>query len=148
MKLTLWNAQKDYLLAGRRPPAKLDGPTVRDLANRFLSAKQRRIDTGELPHRSFVDYFATCETVLAALGKDRLLDDIQPEDFEKLRGTLAKKRGAVSLGNHIQRVRSLFKFAFENRLIDRPILFGSEFKKPSRKTIRRQRAKRDDVRSG
>lgn len=140
--LTLWNKQKDYLLEGRRPPANLDGATLKDLANRFLTAKQRLVDTGELSHRSFVDYFATCDAVLSFLGKNRLLEDIRPEDFEKLREQLAKGRGPISLGNNIQRVRSLFKYAFENRLIDRPVLFGSEFKKPSRKAIRQQRAKR------
>lgn len=78
--LAKWLMEKDFLLAGRRPPANLSGPTVRDLANRFLTAKQRRIDAGELTQRSFVDYFATCEAVLAFFGKNRLLDDIAPED--------------------------------------------------------------------
>jgi len=140
--LTLWNKQKDYLLEGRRPPANLDGATLKDLANRFLTAKQRLVDIGELSHRSFVDYFATCDAVLSFLGKNRLLLDIHPEDFEKLREHLAKGRGPISLGNNVSRVRSLFKYAFENRLIDRPVLFGSEFKKPSRKAIRQHRAKR------
>jgi len=136
-----WLAVKDYLLAGRTPPANLDGMKVRDACNAFLTAKQARVDTGELSPLSFADYHATCATIVDSLGKDRLLDDLRPEDFQKLRTTLAKTRGAVALGNAIQRVRSVFKFAYENDLIDRPVKFGSEFKKPSRKTMRIERAK-------
>lgn len=49
---------------------------------------------------------------------------------------MAKRWGPVKLGNEIQRVRSVFKFALESGLIDRPVLFGPTFKKPVAKVLR------------
>ena len=54
----------------------------------------------------------------------------------------AKQWGPVRLGNEIQRVRSVFKFGYESALIDRPIRFGPTFRKPSRKVMRLNRAKK------
>jgi integrase len=45
------------------------------------------------------------------------------------------------LGTTIQYIRSLFKYAYETDLIDRPMRFGPEFKRPSKKTLRLERAK-------
>jgi hypothetical protein len=44
-------------------------------------------------------------------GKTRLVTDLDPEDFADLRNKLAKKWGPVTLGNVIQRIRVVFKFA-------------------------------------
>jgi integrase len=53
---------------------------------------------------------------------------------------MARKWGPVRLGNTIQRTRSVFKFAFDSELIATPIRFGPEFKRPTKKTLRRHRA--------
>ncbi|MDZ4780096.1 MAG: tyrosine-type recombinase/integrase [Planctomycetia bacterium] len=137
--LAKWLAEKDYLLAGRRPPETLDGPTVRDLCNRFLTTKQHLVDTLELSARSFADYHRVCDRVIQAMGKDRRLDDVMPADFEDLRASLSKTLGPVALGNEIQRVRVLFKYAYDAALLDRPIRYGSAFKRPSRKVLRQER---------
>src|SRR5262245_57625167 len=50
--------------------------------------------------------------------------------------------GLVTLGNAIQRIRVVFKFAFDNGLIDRPARYGQEFRRLSRKTVRIDRAKK------
>ncbi len=116
--------------------------TLRDLANRFLSAKQRRMEAGEMSPRSFNDLFHTAGLLLSGLGKDRRADDITQADFGKLRMHLAKGRGPISLGAHIQRIRSVFKFAFEAGLMERPMRFGPEFEKPTRKAVRQARNER------
>src|SRR5262249_22077008 len=64
---------------------------------------------------------------------------LRSEDFEQLRSSLAKTRGPVALGNEIQRVRSIFKYAFDEVLVEKPVQFGTTFKKPTRKTIRQAR---------
>jgi integrase len=128
--------------AGRRPRATSDGPTVRTTCNAFLTAKQHRVDTGELSPLRFKDYFATCSNIVEEFGKERPLDHLRPEDFQKLRTTLAKTRGPVALGNAIQRVRSVFLYAYKNDLTDRPVKFGSEFTKPSKKATRIHQANR------
>ncbi len=137
--LAKWLAEKDYLIAGRTPPANLNGPTLRDLCNRFLTHKQHLVDTRELTPRSFADYHRVCGRILASLGKERLLDDLRAEDFEQFRVALSKSLGAVSLGNEIQRVRVVFKYGYDAGLIDNPVRYGAGFKRPSRKTLRLER---------
>src|SRR5262249_20129152 len=44
--------------------------------------------------------------------------------------------------NDIQRVRSVFKHAFEAGLIDRPVRFGPGFRRPSKKVLRLERARK------
>jgi len=132
--------QKDALHAGRTPREPSDGVTIRDVCNRFLNAKRHLLDAGEIAPRTFAEYHNACRRVVEAFGRTRRVDDLQTTDFEAFRRTLAKKQGPVSLGNEIQRVRTLFKFAYDEGLIDRPIRYGQSFRKPSRKTIRLARA--------
>ena len=133
--------QKDDLLAGRTPRPKTEGLTLRDLANRFLTAKKHLAETGEITLRTYTDYYTTCQGVITTLGKDRLLTDLGGDDFDHLRRCLAKTRGPVALGNEINRVRILFKFGYDAGLIDRPIRYGASFKRPAKKVIRIARAK-------
>jgi integrase len=139
--LKRWLEQKDDLLAGRTPRPKTEGLALRDLADRFLTAKKHLADTGEITLRTYTDYYTTCRSVITVLGKDRRLTDLAGDDFDHLRRCLAKTRGHVTLGNEINRVRILFKFAYDAELIDHPIRYGASFKRPSKKVIRIARAK-------
>ncbi|MES2788791.1 MAG: hypothetical protein V4719_04150 [Planctomycetota bacterium] len=131
--------QWDDLKAGRTPRVQGDGPSIVDVVNKFLTNKENRMLNGELSPRTFHDYHATCAQVLERFGKTRLASDIGPDDFESLRVALSKNRGPVSLGNHIQRVKILFKFAFVdtmNGAIEKPFRYGDSFKKPPPRTLR------------
>jgi integrase len=86
------------------------------------------------------EYPATTDRLIAAFGKTRLVEDLAADDFEALRDELAKQFGPVRLGNEIQKVRTVFKYAFESGLIDRPVRYGPQFKKPSASVLRRHRA--------
>jgi integrase len=68
--------------------------------------------------------------------------DLDPDDFAALRNKMAKKWGPVTLGNVIQRIRVVFKFAADDGLIDRPLRYGQSFKGPSRKVVRIDRARK------
>jgi integrase len=141
--LDLWLKQKDELLAGRVPrePAP-EGVTLRDLANKFGIHKKALLDAGELSPRTYQDCYRTCESLIDHFGKERLLDDFHQEDFATYRVALAKRLGPVALGNEIQRVRSVFKFAFDTEMIAAPVRFGPGFKRPTKKVLRLQRAKK------
>ena len=67
------------------------------------------MDSGELSPRTWKDYHDSCERLIAALGRDRPVEDQAGDDFEKLRATLAKTRGAVALGNEVQRIPALLE---------------------------------------
>ncbi len=140
--LDRWLEQKDDLLAGRTPRVKADGLTVSDLCNHFLSAKRHLCETGELSTRTFADYHAVAERVGDCFGWDRLVVDLAADDFDSLRRQVARTCGPVGIGNVVGRVRTIFRYAHEAGLINRPVRFGPTFKKPSRKTMRLERAKR------
>jgi integrase len=133
--------QKDALHAGRKPRESTEGVTIHELANRFLNQKKSLVDVGELSPRTWRDYKEACDAIVAAFGKRRLLADIDPDDFAALRNKLAQKWGPHRLSKTIPFVRCVFKFAFEAGLVAVPVRFGPGFKRPSKKTIRLQRAK-------
>jgi integrase len=128
--LDLYKSQADDLHAGRTPRTSQEGVTLADVCNQFLTAKQRKVN----------EYKATTDRLIATFGKTRLVLDLAPSDFESLRGDLAKQWGPVRLGNEIQRVRTLFKYAASQRIISAPVHFGDEFRKPSISVLRRHRA--------
>jgi integrase len=134
--------QKDSLHAGRKPREETEGATVKAMCNQFLIAKLALVESGELTNRSWADYKAATDLIISHFGKSRLVSDLDPDDFAALRNKLARKWGPVTLGNVIQRIRVAFKFAWDNGLIDRPVLYGQMFKRPSRKVVRLDRAKK------
>jgi integrase len=135
--------EKDDLHAGRKPrPDTSAGITVKDVCNQFLNAKAASRDAGEITPRTWKDYKDVCDILLKHFGKQRLLSDLTPDDFADLRKKMSKSWGPVTLGNVIQRQRVVFKFGFDNGLIDRPVRYGQGFKRPSKKTLRLERARK------
>jgi integrase len=132
--------QKDALHAGRKPREATEGVTVKDLANRFLNAKKALMDAGELSPRTWAEYKAAAVLLVSSFGKGRRVDDLDPEDFAKLRNKMAAKWGPHRLAKMIQYARSVFKHGFDAGLIDRPVRFGPGFNRPTKKTIRLHRA--------
>jgi integrase len=138
--LELYKAVADDLHAGRTPRVKSDALTIADLCNRFLTAKLRRVESGELGSRMFQEYREITDLLVAALGKTRRVDDLAADDFEALRDAMAKRWGPVRLGNAITRVKSVLKYGTDNGLIDKAVRYGGEFKKPDKAVLRRHRA--------
>jgi integrase len=134
---------REDLEAGRKPrPKPEDFCTVAELVNSFLDEKKARVDAGDLSARTWADYYHTCDRVVDHLGKTRAVSDLRPDDFAKLRATVAGKLGPVSVLNFVTRVRVLFKFAYDFGLIDYPVKYGSGFDRPAKKTLRVERARK------
>jgi len=134
-----WLKQKDNLLAGREPEDG-DGLTVGRLANLFLASKKRCIISGELKLATWHDYHRECRRVVSILGPGRLVANLRPTDFERMRAKLAKTHNATTLCDDITRIRVMFKYAYDAGLIDRPVKYGPGFKKPSKATLRKARS--------
>jgi integrase len=100
------------------------------------------LDAREITQRTWDEYKAASDLVVAHLGKGRRVDDVGPDDFATLRSKMANRWGPVTLGNVIQRIRSMFKLALDDGLIDRPVRFGQGFARPSKKVLRLERAKK------
>jgi integrase len=138
--LEAYQAVRDDLHAGRTPRPQGDGLTVAKLCDRFLKSKLRKLEAGEMEARSFGEYHDTTDLIVAAFGKTRLVDDLAADDFESLRASMAKRWGPVRLSRVITRVKSVFKYGFNNGLIDRPPRYGDGFNKPGKSVLRRHRA--------
>src|SRR5262245_10520537 len=140
--LAKYNEQKDALHAGRKPRADPEALTVKDAANHFLNAKQALVDAGELSPRTWAEYKAMADELVGHAGKARLVSDLGPDDFAGLRNKLAKKGRPHRLKKAVQYIRCLLKHAYDADLIDRPVRFGPDFKRPSMKTLRLHKAGR------
>jgi integrase len=139
--LEKWLDEKDDLLAGCTPRVAGDGLTIRDLCNKFLSAKKDLLDHTEITPRTFAELHGTCKRIGDALGWNRLVSDLASDDFDRLRRASAKLWGPHRLAGEVQRTRCLFKFGFDAGLILQPVRYGATFKRPSRQVMRQQRAK-------
>lgn len=136
--LELWLQQKDALLAGRTPrKSDSDEPTLADAVNHFLSYKEADVEAGDLADSTFKRYHGTCKFLIDQFGRDRLCDDIKPDDFLQLRAVMGKRWGAHALANEIQVIRMVFKHALDNHIIENAIMFGTVFAKPSKKVMRK-----------
>jgi hypothetical protein len=135
---------KDDLEAGRRPRPAATTATLSDVVNAFLIVKRERVESGELSAVLWSQYFACCDRLVAHLGRTRAVADLRPDDFAGLRAKLAAGVGPVCLLNYITRTRIVFKFAFDFGLIDRPVLYGNAFDRPSKATLRRHKAARGE----
>ena len=117
------------LHAGRRPRVRTGELTVKNLVDRFLTAKEKQRDANEISDRTFAEYKATGVRLANVFGRGRSVEDLAADDFEILRADIAKAWGPVRLGNEIQRVRTFFKYGYEAGLIKTPVRFEPEFKK-------------------
>jgi hypothetical protein len=133
--------QKDDLYAGRTPRVSGEGLTIAELCNHFLNTKRHLLDNGEITDGTFRDYYETCYRIVDTFSRNRLVDDLFADDFGLLRISLAKTRGPAALKNQIGNVRMVFKFGYDQLLIDKPIRYGQSFNKSSRKVLRIARNK-------
>ncbi len=140
--LQLWLDNRDAIKNGLPVQKPGEGFTIKDLSNHFLTAKQLAREAGEITARTWQDYFDTCAMLGKELGLTRRVSELTPGEFDKLRAKMAKLWGPVRLGNQVQRVRTVFKFGFDAALLDQPVRFGPMFKKPSKKVMRLERAKK------
>ena len=152
--------EKDDLHAGRTPRVTGDGPTIADLCNRFLAAKQQLLDIGELALNTWNNYHGICEMVVSGFGKHRRVDDLTVNDFARLRAILSTgkngngKLSPTTIGQRVRLVSILFKYAFDVELVEKPVRFGPDFKAPPKRKIRKARQERgkrmfeaDEIRS-
>lgn len=136
-----FNREWPFVIQGKTPPLDDDpsGCTLALLCNAFLNSKRQAVESDELAPRTFHEYHRAIDVLIQQFGKSRLIADLQPIDFEKFRAKLARKYGVVGLRNSINTFRVVFKYAADNRLVDRPVNYGQGFNRPTQKVLRRAR---------
>jgi integrase len=143
--LKKFNAEWEALRDGRKPrEVSTEGVTVKGLCNLWMRHKKDKQEAGELSNRTYLNYYETSELLIKRLGASRPVSDLRPDDFAAFKRYLMhkKKWAPVRVGNYIQQVRGVFRFALLSELIDKPMNFGPGFARPSKKTLRLERAKK------
>jgi integrase len=115
--------------------------TLRELANEFLNAAASRRDAGRLASRTFADYHRVCGQVIGALGRDLPVAAVTREHFSALHRCLSDGVSATTLDGRIGIARSLFKFAYDEELIEQPLRLKA-LPRPEKRVLRVDRAKR------
>ncbi len=112
--LNKYQEQRDDLHAGRKPRQDGDGLEVRDLLNRFLTAKRHLLDTREITQRTFDDYQASCARIGASFGLTRRPGGLQSHNFflamrsmacstSQAKASARARRGRASSGSALAR---------------------------------------------
>jgi integrase len=136
--LDLYLKQKDAQYVGRKPrpdPEEEQPAAVKDVANAFLTHKQKRVEAGRLTTHTFANYKTAADELVPHMGKTRIAEDLNPQDFAGLHDRMAAKWGLYCLGVSIQHIRSIFKYGFDSDLITRPVKFGPGFDPPRSQEI-------------
>jgi integrase len=130
--LTEWLDQRDLLLAGRQRRVITGALTVADLANKLLTSKRAQCKAGDISLRSVATWYRVCAMVVEEFGAKHAVEDLGPDDFERLMESRLTDKAAITRALLVSLVRSLFTFAYndEQRLISAPVLFGKAFRKP------------------
>lgn len=136
---------REYLQAGRAAPTHGNGCRLSELGNRFLNGKQSMVDSSELSLRTFHDYHAGCAEIIEHFGRERLVKDCRPDDFEAFRVKPHKGRGPHAIGKMVTLTTMVVGFAYDNEMIEKPIRFGQQFARPSKKTMRPHRARKQET---
>jgi integrase len=138
------------LHAGRqpRPTISAKGVTVKQVCNHYLTFQLQKLDVGDIAPRWFEDCRRVVESFARSVGPGRLVSDLRSDDFQQYRQEViqhglngkAKGLGAYALTRCITVIHSIFKYAYEIDLIDKPMKYGKGLEKPplrARRKVRR-----------
>lgn len=117
--------------------------TVVELCNHYLEAKDAQVQRGELSPVTFADYRRICTNAAEIIGKTKPVKSLGPNDFERLRSKLAETRNLTTLKTELQKIKSVFNFAYDQEMIDKPFRLKVLLKTPSKKSIRAERNERE-----
>jgi integrase len=122
-------------------PKKLGAITLRELANEFLNVAAAKRDADRLAKRTFADYHRVCSLVIGELGCDFPVAAVTRERLGALHRRLSDGVSATTSDGRIGIARSLFKFAFDEELIEQPLRLKA-LARPERRVLRVDQAKR------
>lgn len=114
------------------------GLTVELACNGFLTAKKKQVAEKTLSERSFQDYKRTLKRFSDTIGRERIIENLQPKDFLAYKTKFASTNNPVSVGNEITRIKSALKWLAKSKHC-KEIEVGPDFRKPSALAARRHK---------
>lgn len=150
--LALYKARAEDLYAGRVPQTREsnnaasnnDELTLKELCNAFLTAKLKRVGlkVRGITQRTFSELRHATDTLIAHFGGEKRIADIRPEDWSNFSVDLSKKWGPVRVGTVIVRIKSVFNWGTKNGRIEKRVIFGDDFDKPSADELQKEKNRR------
>lgn len=141
--LKTWERVGKYLLRGEEPPKDETGAvSLSYLCNAYLTAKLRKVESGELQRKTLQTYTGTAQRLTEFFGRLKTAEDLRPSDFERFRAHLATQLAPLSLSVEVPRIRGIFRWGYDAGLLDKPMRFGPEFTGPGEHVIERDRHRR------
>lgn len=142
--LKRWLREKEWRLAGLEPPTDSDDAiTVKFLCNRYLESKEVELKAGHIVQSTFDELKAILRDFMEVIPGSTDVKMLTPQHFGKYLTSIAERHKApTSIGKRVTKIKSVFKHAWENRLIETPVHFGTSFKRPPAKAYRKARNER------
>lgn len=133
------NAEYAHLKEGIAPPLSYEGWRLGDLINEFLSVQEDRLELGEIQKCTFDSLEYVGKLIVEYIPRHRAVESLRPDDFRKLRSGMIKRFAPTNTRVNMTRVRSMFKFAYDEQMISRPVFYGRGFDSPTKAVIRKAR---------
>jgi integrase len=111
--------------------------TIGELCEQFLYSKSVKRNAGDMVPHVLRRYATMCQRIKAMFGEMTAVENLKAMHFTRLRASLPSTWGPAVVGTFIQNTRTLFKFAYDSELIERPMRFGPDFCKPSLRSYRK-----------
>lgn len=123
-----------------------DECSVDYMVNRFLRAKKNKMAEDDLAPRSYQQYRDTCSLLKAHFGGERAVDSITPDELSDWRASWKNRKtgGALSpsaINQRLRNLKTIFRFADDFDLVDRPLKVRTVFEPVSVKAQLRYRDK-------
>lgn len=139
-----WKAYEAQHVLGMAPESNpsVGEMTVRNALVQFLDAKKLMVERGDMGQPTLKQYQRLAIWLAEGIGPHRLVETLTPNDFTKLRNSFPSSWSIRYRDNRIMDTRTLFKWVYDNALIDRPVRYGSDWSKtPKRKKRLEERDK-------
>ncbi len=133
---------ESFCESGRAPSNPRIVKALHELVNTFLASKRNEANTGFRSERTFVEYNSVCGMIIKHFGRDCLIAEIHPLEFEKLYFKWAEKYALATLGKMVVMTRTVFKYGWDNGLLVTPVKFGTVFRVPSQDELDKVRAEK------
>ncbi len=133
------NEQFSFLKEGISPPTNYDGWRVEDLINEYLGIQEDRFKIGDIGSEHFEGMKYVGRLIVQYIDRNKAVEGLGPDDFRKLRNGMIERFAPANTRANMTRIRSIFKFAYDEQMIPKPVFYGRGFVSPTRAMIRKAR---------
>jgi integrase len=130
----------DWKAALKKYHTVMDGPpdSLKAAIDKYLVALDRLRQSGEVTLRHYKSMEWTLGKLSAKIGPTKTIARLTSDDYGQWRAAIGATNGAVSLGNHVRRVRAFLNWCVREKII-KELPAGDALKKPSRAQVRKAR---------